>query len=147
MAILKEYTCAAHGPFEAMVKQDQTPKCPNGCSKRFGSREFRTAPAARSVVMGRMDGLQRDMAHDFGLSNIKVDKDNGKSVIQNLRSETDFSPRWIDTPRPAPGWSSRGETPAALPVASMGMQAGNALSSMAAPKHIPTNIVGKYSGE
>jgi hypothetical protein len=94
-----------------------------------------------------MDTLQRDVAHEFGLTNLKLGRDDGKIVIQNLRSETDFSPRWVDTPRPAPGWSSRGETPAALPVASMGMQAGNALSSMATPKQIPTNIVGKYSGE
>jgi len=147
MAILKEYTCAAHGPFEALVKQDETPKCPKGCSKRFVKREIRTAPAARSVVTGRMDTLQRDVAHDFGLSNLKVGRDDGKSVIQNLRSETDFSPRWLDTPRPAPGWSQRGEKPSALPVSSMGMQPDNVLSSISAPKQIPTNIVGKYSGE
>jgi hypothetical protein len=147
MAILKEFTCAAHGPFEEFVKQDETPSCPKGCSKRFVRREIRTAPATRGVVMGRMDGLQKDLAHDFGLSDLKVQRDTGTSVMQNLRSGTDFSPKWVDTPRPSAGWSQRGEKPAALPVSSFGMEAGNALAGANTPKSIPTKIMGSYKGE
>lgn len=147
MAVLKEYVCAAHGPFEAMVSADEMGKCPKGCSKRFVKREFRTAPAVRNVVTGRMDGLQRDLAHQFGLSDLKVGKDDGKSVMQNLRDKEDFSVKWADVPgHMAPGWSQRNEKAAAVaPQATYGMQGGNALVGASTPKQIPTEIVGKSS--
>lgn len=147
MAILKEFTCKAHGAFEAFVKQDETPKCPRGCAKSFVKREFRTAPAVRNVVTGRMDGLQKDLAHDFGLSDMKVGRDDGNSVMQNLRSSEDFSPRWVGLPNQAAGWSGRGEKPAPIDVKSLGMQAGNALEGAPLPKQVPTKIMGSYKGE
>lgn len=147
MAILKEFTCAAHGPFEEFVSQDEIPMCPKGCSKRFVRREIRTAPATRGVVMGRLDGLQKDLAHDFGLSDIKSGRDDGKSVMQNLRSGTDFSPKWVDVPKPSAGWSARGEKPAPVSVQSFGMEAGNALKGAPTPKQIPTKIMASYKGE
>jgi len=148
MGILKEYVCAAHGPFEDIVNGDEMGKCPKGCSRRFVKREIRTAPAAGSVVTGRMDNLQRDLAHDFGLSDLKTNAKDGTSVMQNLRRGEDFSPRWVDTPnKMAPGWSQRGEKPSTLPVQSFGMEAGNALAGAATPKNIPTNIVGRVKAE
>lgn len=148
MAILKEWCCAAHGSFEAFVKQDEVPKCPKGCSKRFVKREFLTAPAAGTHKTHAIDGIQRDLAHDFGLSDLKVHKDSGTSVMQNLRSATDFSPKWVDVPgKMAPGWTQRGEKPAAAPVSSFGMQGGNALTGSTVPTKIPTNIVGSFKAD
>jgi hypothetical protein len=146
MAVLKEYVCAAHGPFEAFVKSDEMGVCPKGCSKRFVKREFRTAPAIKNVVTGTLDGHQRALAHQFGLGDLKVGKDDGKSVMQNLREKEDFSPKWHDVPgRMAPGWSQRGEKPAPVaPQAAFGMQGGNALVGSNTPKQIPTEVVGRH---
>jgi len=148
MAVLKEFSCKAHGPFEEMVEQDVTPECPKGCSPRWVTREIRTAPAARNVVTGKMDGLQRDLAHDFGLSDLKVDKEGGKSVMQNLQSSQDFSPKWVDVPtQMKSGWSQRGEKPAAIDVgATFGLQGGNALPSKPLPKPTPI-IQGSYKAD
>ena len=144
MAVLKEWTCRAHGDFEAFAEQGETPECPKGCSSRWVTREIRSAPAARNVVTGRMDQLQRDVASDFGLNNLKVSKDDDKSVIQNLRSGQDFSPKWADMPKaPAPGWSARGEKPGKINVGStFGVQGDNALSRLKIPKPTPV-FVGK----
>lgn len=147
MAVLKEFVCQAHGAFEEFVQQDEVPKCPRGCSKRFVKREFRTAPAIRNVVTGRMDNIQKDLAHDFGLSDMKVNRDDGNSVMQNLRKGEDFNPKWVDLPRQNAGWSQRGEKPAPINVQSLGMQAGNALQGAPLPKQVPTKIMGTYKGD
>jgi len=148
MAVLKEYSCRAHGSFEAFA-DDEVPECPHGCSARWVRREIRTAPAAGTVKTGKMDALQRDLAHNFGLSDLKTDKENGKSVIENLRGTPDFSPKWVDVPgQQKSGWSSRGEKPPTVDVAStFGMQAGNALSDAKPNKSLPTQIMGKWDGK
>ena len=142
MAVLKEFYCKAHGAFEEFVKNDRMPKCPKGCSPRFVSREFRTAPSIRGVSTGRMDGLQRELAHDFGLSDLKVGRDDGKSLMENLRSGSDFSTRWVDLP----GKSAAGE-PAKVSAQNFGMMGGNALAGAALPKELPTKIQGSYKGD
>jgi hypothetical protein len=101
MAILKEFACAAHGPFEAFVKQDEIAKCPKGCSTKFVVREIRTAVATQNVITGRLDSMQKDIAHSYGLRDIKVDKQDGSSVMENLRKgekPSDFSPYWASNP-------------------------------------------------
>jgi len=132
MAILKEFRCAAHGPFEAFVKGDKVPKCPAGCSARWVSREIRTAPAARGNVTGRMDNLQKDLAADFKLRDLKVDKEGGNSVINELRKgETqDYSAYWA----PANKLNIKEFSPTA------------ALSSLNATKKAPTKIEGSHRG-
>jgi hypothetical protein len=131
MSVLKEFACKAHGPFEEMVEQDQIPSCPNGCSPRFVVREIRSPPAARGIVTGKLDGLQREIAKDFNLPDIKVGKDDGKSVMQNLQSGQDFRPRWVDVPNKS---SSAKDL-----AASMGMMGGNALQGTQFQK--PTPII------
>ena len=148
MAVIKEFNCKAHGPFEEFVEQDVMPRCPHGCSPRFVVREIRSAPAARGVVVGTLDTLQRGIAHDFGLSDLKVKRDDPSSVIQNLRKGEDFSPKWVDVPnKMAPGWQGRGEKPSAIDVAKQfNVTPDNALARVAPPK-MQTNIVGSYKGE
>lgn len=142
MAVLKEFRCKAHGAFEEFVKADETPKCPKGCSSRFVVREFRTAPAIRGAATGRLDGLQKELAHDFGLPDLKVGRDDGKSVMENLRSGTDFSTRWVDVP----GKQASG-TPTPVSAQNFGMMDGNALAGAALPKELPTKIQGSYKGD
>jgi hypothetical protein len=128
VAVLKEFFCNAHGPFEEMVEQDVTPNCPHGCSPRFVMREIRSAPKARNVVTGTLDGLQRGIAEDFNLPDIRVGKDDGKSVMQNLKS-ADFSPKWVDVPSKAKSASEM--------ISSFGMTGGNALTGHNIPKPQP----------
>jgi hypothetical protein len=99
MTILKEFVCKAHGPFEEFVRGDKTPKCPKGCSPRWVTREIRTAPAAHGHVTGQLDLLQKDIAKDFRLRDIKVDKEGGGSVMNELRKgdqNTNYSAFWSD---------------------------------------------------
>ena len=134
MAVLKEFACKAHGPFEEIVEQDVVPGCPHGCSPRFVVREIRSAAAARNVVTGKMDALQKDIAKDFGLPDIKVDKENGQSVMKNLQSGQDFSPRWVDVPnKPKSGDLA----------SNFGLTGGNALAGAKFEKPTPI-IQGSY---
>lgn len=143
MAVLKEWRCKAHGAFEAAVPQGEIAECPHGCPKRFISREIRTAPSARGPVMGTLDHMQRELAHDFGLSDLKAGRDDGKSVMQNLREGNMMAPTWIDVPgHLKPGFTQRKEAAAAVNVAgTYGVTPDNVLSTVAPPKSIPTNIV------
>jgi len=97
MAVLKEFICAAHGEFEEFVNGDETPYCPHGCSPRFVNREIRTVVASRSNSTDRMDHLIDGIAKEHRLSDIKVGKDDGQSVMQNLRrgeKASDFGAYW-----------------------------------------------------
>ena len=85
MAILKEFICKAHGPFEEFVNGEETPACPKGCSARWVTREIRTAPAMSNPVNRNRDAMLKDAAAQFGLTDIKVDKEPGTSVMDNLR--------------------------------------------------------------
>jgi hypothetical protein len=148
MAILKEFTCAAHGPFDERVEGDEIPQCPTGCSPRFVRREIRTAPAMKTVISGRLDTLQRDIAHDFGLSDMKVSKDSNSSVMENLRRGEDFSPKWVDVPnKMKSGWANRGEQAGSISPTSLGLQGENNLAPVAQtgqlPRRIPTRIEGR----
>jgi hypothetical protein len=165
MAVLKEWTCAAHGAFEASVSGDEVAKCPKGCPKRFVKREFRTAPAVGTVVKGRLDSLQRGLAHDFGLSDLKSGRDDGKSVMQNLgrdgkpkqrtgnmmqdlRSGEIMQPEWggMELNHLKPGWSQRGEKPMAVTPGKFGMKGGHAIADVGGvPKQLPAKIEGRVA--
>lgn len=102
MAVLKEWRCFAHGPFES-----EEQKCPNGCSRAFVVREIRSAPAIKHNRTKVADSAIRALAADFGLTNVKNDKAGG-SVMDALRRPTsmqDFAPRFIDVPHAAAGFS------------------------------------------
>jgi hypothetical protein len=129
MAILKEYVCAAHGEFEAFE-----PVCPNGCAGRFVRREIRTAPAIRSVRTGNADAISRQLADDFGLTDLS-NKD-GDSVMQNLRKKDwtrvkkgEIAPSaWVGgVPHASDGWAERGEKAPTFNPATVGLQADAAM--------------------
>lgn len=65
MAIIKEFRCAGHGPFEA-----EEPICPQGCTARI-TRDFRT-PVGISTS-GRTRGIDKTLegiAAQYGLSDM-----------------------------------------------------------------------------
>ena len=97
MGVLKEFSCAAHGPFEEIVVDDEIPRCPEGCSTRFVSREIRTPTKTRSVRTSNTDKIVSEFARDHKLRDIKIDKHDGKSVMENLRkgeNASDFGSYW-----------------------------------------------------
>jgi hypothetical protein len=152
MMPLKEFRCAAHGPFEALCKTDEVlAPCPRGCSLRFVKQEVRTAPSFHGGKTARQDAIQKDLATSYGLPDLKVDKDDGRSVMDRLRRDPseDYSTRWADVPgKMAPGWSKRGEKPVTVnPTATFGMQGGNALAPSKLSTAIPTQIMGSAKAE
>ena len=126
MAVLKEFACKAHGPFEDYVSEGEIPGCPKGCSPRFVIREIRQPPKARGVVMGRLDEMQKDLAQTYGLTNLKADKEGGTSMMEELRKgekPEDFGAFWgknVDTSQFKPTQAmqtaqSKGEIPKLRP--------------------------------
>lgn len=101
-----EMRCAAHGPYEASEK-----RCPYGCPDRFQVQEIRTAPSYHDGRTKYTDGVLRGLADSCGLTDMKNDKDGSSVMSQQTRPKNkdgpDFSPRWIDVPHAAPGWSQR----------------------------------------
>lgn len=97
MGILKEFRCLAHGEFEEFVDGDDIPECPLGCTPRFVMREIRQAPASRSVRTSNTDKMIGEFAQQYKLPDVKIDKHDGKSVMENLRrgeSAGDFGSYW-----------------------------------------------------
>lgn len=108
MAVILELRCRGHGIYEHHEKT-----CPWGCPPEFVTQEFRTPPSIRSGGTRFVDAQLRGLAQDYGLSNIKNDKD-GTSVMNSIRKGEDFSPRFVDIPHPDPGWTRRGEKAPAM---------------------------------
>jgi hypothetical protein len=130
MGVLKEFRCAAHGAFES----DEA-ECPYGCSDRFVTQEFRTAPRHMSRGTKINDGLMRGLADDYRLPDIKSE-DNGQSVMQNLRRNPSHMPTWGKVDHAAPGFSERGDVKTFNP-GSMGVASENALAAVKPILHQP----------
>ena len=82
--ILREYTCLAHGPFEAYEE-----KCPKGCDTV--ERRFYTPVSIGNVAKG-IDNTLQTLANDYGMTDLKND---AGSVMESLRrGQTDFAPKW-----------------------------------------------------
>lgn len=100
MAIVREFCCRAHGPFES---KRQHPRCPRGCSAKFVVQEFRTAPPLLGARTKRIDAELSNLAKSYGLSDLKTD---GKdSVMTSLRKRPDFKPLWGQVPHAQSGFS------------------------------------------
>ena len=90
MAVIKEFRCKAHGPYEAFG-----PACPYGCSERMQVREIRTAPGFSTPHTQMTDQVVKDIASENGLTNMS--NRGGNSVMENLKKATkatEFAPSW-----------------------------------------------------
>ena len=76
MAVVKEYFCPGHGPFEGTK-----PICPKGCT--VAEREFRTAPSIGNAGTRRTDDLIRSQVEAMGLSNIRTNLKEGDTARIN----------------------------------------------------------------
>lgn len=125
--VIKEWRCAAHGIFEG-----PEPDCGAGCPVDFIKQEFRTPVSIKSGGTKFVDAQLRGLAQDYGLTNIKNDKD-GTSVMESIRKGEDFAPKFVDIPHPEPGWTRRGEKPGKMSPSPylMGKPGENALDNYA----------------
>lgn len=123
MAVNREYRCKAHNhEFESKEGDPEsniTPPCPYGCSSSFVVLEFRTAPSIRGPKTRVVDHFQRQLAEDYGMSDMRGDKD-GSSVMSNTSHLSGgarmFSPekktKWAPSLfQPQRGWAQDAEAP------------------------------------
>ena len=66
MAIQKEWTCMAHGAFDAPEAV-----CPQGCGDGMVQRAFRTAPSIQSRSFRGINDTFETLARENGLSNMR----------------------------------------------------------------------------
>jgi hypothetical protein len=133
--IVKEWACAAHGPFE-----NASGRCPSGCSPRFVVQEIRSAPAIRSGATDRTDATVQSLADSYGMSDIANGGD-GESVMTTLRKKPSFSPTWGHVDHAAPGWSQRGETAKTVSPGTYGAPAENRIAEVKPLLSGPTPII------
>jgi len=126
MAIVREFRCAAHGPFESTRPH---PKCPKGCSKRFVVQELRTAPGVVGMGTKHLDREFDNLARDYRLTDIRNGKD-GESVMSTLRKNPSFAPSWGNVQHAKPGFSQRGEASPTFSPASYGAQPANLVAEL-----------------
>jgi len=114
MAAIHEWRCTFHDhEFEG-----PEPKCPYGCSPKFVRKEFRTPVSIGSHSTKLTDGVRKQLAADFNLTDMRNDKE-GTSVMSNTRVESGGArvigdqgrPYWnaVMFPNANPGWAARGE--------------------------------------
>jgi hypothetical protein len=71
---LNDYICQAHGIF----RDSYTGKCPHGCDKQFVEKIFLKAPGLKSGRTKNIDGTLRDLAADYGMTD--MNNQNGTSA-------------------------------------------------------------------
>lgn len=91
MAVTKEYTCIAHGPFEGTEA-----RCPHGCTTAI-EREFRTAPAGRSAKTKATDNALNRLAQRFGMTDIS--NRSGTVAGSKRQPKMEMKPEWVPMPK------------------------------------------------
>lgn len=102
MAVMKEWRCAAHGPFES-----PTQSCPHGCSPSFVRREIRTVPGHVGTKTKRADWAINALAEDFGYSDIQGSPSRTNSIAEyaTKNRKVKATPEWAEVPHAEPGFS------------------------------------------
>lgn len=141
MAIIKEWACAAHGEFEGAEGI-----CPWGCSSRFVRQEIRTAPAYHDGRTKRVDRELEALARDYGMTDIRSDKDSG-SVMQQMQKTKpeELQPFWKEVPHNQPGWTKRGEAQTKYGASDLGLQ-GDAVLQQVKEAAVQNNVGDRMQG-
>lgn len=103
MPVLNDYECLAHGDLGEMFE----PNCPHGCSKSFVRVVFKKPPGIKHNSTKVADAALRGLAADFGMTDLRNDKEGGSIMDQLRRPQVpqDFAPRWHNVPHAAAGFS------------------------------------------
>jgi hypothetical protein len=114
----REWRCTFHDhEFEALTGDGERPPCPYGCHPDLVVLEFRTPPGMRGRDTRMHDALQRQLASDYNMSDMRGDKD-GTSIMSNTRLQSGGArqvgdkgtPYWRSDYEVKPGWTQRGES-------------------------------------
>lgn len=89
MAVNREFTCLAHGPFEGTEA-----RCPHGCTTAV-AREFRTAPAVGTAKAKATDAALERLAQRFGLTDISNRNGSVAASKPPAPAGLDFTPKWL----------------------------------------------------
>lgn len=81
--VIKEYRCAAHGYFES---GEASPSCPKGGCTTV-QQVFLTAPAFRSDKTKRSDANLRQIASDFGLTDMRSAREGEPARIKTKQQK------------------------------------------------------------
>lgn len=85
MPVIREWRCKdCSTVFESMLSPAQV-ECPT-CAKQEPERVFMTPPAIRSPQTSRKDGIVKQLASDYGLSD--VSNKHGEAVIKGNQQAT-----------------------------------------------------------
>ena len=103
MAIIKEWTCLAHGDFDGPEAV-----CPHGCETV--TRSFRTAPGLKSDSTKGCDSRLEYLAEKYNLTDMS--NRNGQSVGGNRGGSPDMAPVWGELPKGNVFEVGKGERPA-----------------------------------
>jgi hypothetical protein len=80
---LFDYQCQAHG----IIRDSYTGKCPHGCDKAFVQKVFLKAPGLKSDRTKNIDSTVRDLAADYGLTNLNNQNGTSACVRPDWRKE------------------------------------------------------------
>ena len=101
MAVLKEFSCIEHGPFEG-----SHPICPaSGCDSSAVSQEFRTAPTIGSGFVKRFDAGIRKSSDMMGGKNFRTARAGEAAYGGDAAKETGLGVLWGDESRKVLGRS------------------------------------------
>lgn len=90
MAVVKEWRCLAHGPFDGAEGV-----CPSGCTTVV--REFRSAPGGRSDKTRATDAALQRLATRFGYTDISNRK--GSVAQSQGKPKMEMKPEWVPMPK------------------------------------------------
>ena len=104
MAVTHDYKCAEHGYFEA-----RKPICPEGC-KDGVMLVFLQAPGTISSKTRHTDKTAKQLAVDFGMTNIKTTREgenqSGYYKRKNTTPDAEVHSQNVDNREPRPGDSA-----------------------------------------
>lgn len=131
MAVLKEWLCLAHGPFESSV---ESPDCPMGCDTV--ERAFFTPPGLGSSRTKNIDSTLESLASSHGLTDIGPAAMRRKALAAEKSQEQykEFCVRrfggmgWGNVPKGGTLHASTGEVDGTGPGAISAVQAAGAQS-------------------
>ena len=132
---IHDFVCVAHGQFTKMVKADEMPPCPHGCSSKMVRKVFLKPPGFVSRGTRASDNALQMVSQQHGLSDMRSDDMN--SVLNNAaKGITSTMAMPIVDHKVAPTLEN------------LGVQGDNALKAVSPMLHKPVAIpIAKWDGK
>ena len=142
MAVLHDWICLAHGKFESFDG-----RCPHGCDEQFVAKTYVQAPGLRSDRTKNIDNTFRQLAADYGLTD--MNNQNGTGAVKRPdpykeKEQSELIGRLGDTSH-LWGQLPSGQGGISQALAANRVAGENALSAILPSLHQPVpQVVGRY---